>query len=163
MRALTSTEIRNSFVNCSKSEKRNVTLPGPLDAVKWDELAFLGWRDSKAPERGYIVLERDDTLIGVTLGANTSVRSALKKNICAFCVTIQDLASISLFAARRAGPPGRQGNTVGTYACADLRCCGYVTGTVQPSEPQARETLTTEEKTNRMMRNLGLFVDRVLG
>ncbi|KAA2250936.1 FBP domain-containing protein [Solihabitans fulvus] len=163
MRPLTSEEIRKSFVNCTKSEVRSMVLPNEFDRTKWDELDFLGWRDGKAPNRGYVVLERDDTVLGIGLAANVSSRSRLKKNMCAFCVTTQDLASISLFAARRAGTPGRQGNTVGTYACADLRCCGYVAGTASPSVPQPHETLTTEERAVRMMTNLGRFVDKVLG
>jgi hypothetical protein len=162
MRQLTAEEIRASFVNCTKGRARAASMPPRFDLVDWASLEFLGWRDPKAPERGYIVLERDGAVIGITLAANTAVRSALKKNICAFCVTIQDLSSITLFAARRSGTAGRQGNTVGTYACANLRCADYIAGTVVSSVPQASETLTVDEKNARMMTNLDKFVDRVL-
>jgi hypothetical protein len=163
MRQRSAEEIRASFVNCTKGQARSANMPTRFDRIDWATLEFLGWRDPKAPDRGYVVLERDDRMTGITLTANTTARSALKKNICAFCTTTHDLTGITLFAARRAGSAGRQGNTVGTYACADLRCADYVSGVISSSVPQPFETLTLAEKNTRTITNLGKFVDRVLG
>ena len=42
--------------------------------------------------------------------------------MCLLCQTAQTGDAVSLFTARRVGEAGRNGNTVGTYICADLRC-----------------------------------------
>jgi hypothetical protein len=42
--------------------------------------------------------------------------------VCHLCRSTRPGSDMSLFAARRGGPAGRNGNTVGTYICADLAC-----------------------------------------
>ena len=42
--------------------------------------------------------------------------------MCLLCHTARSGDAVSLFTARRTGEAGRNGNTVGTYICADLRC-----------------------------------------
>ena len=44
--------------------------------------------------------------------------------MCLLCQTGQSGDAVSLFTARRTGEAGRNGNTVGTYICADLRLLG---------------------------------------
>ena len=68
MRPLTEKQIRASFVNASKREAADATLPD-LDAVAWDRLDYLGWRDRKAPLAAYVVVELDDEPVGVLLRA----------------------------------------------------------------------------------------------
>jgi len=43
---------------------------------------------------------------------------------------------IALFVAAHAGTAGRQGNTVGTYICADLACSLYIRGIKDLELPQ---------------------------
>lgn len=42
--------------------------------------------------------------------------------MCAICRAVGKSSDVALFTAKRTGPAGRAGNTVGTYICADLDC-----------------------------------------
>lgn len=152
-------------MNCSKGEARRLTLPPHFSATPWSDLDFLGWRDPKAPERGYVVVERDDALVGIALRAATGARrSLLKSSICSVCVTPQAGAGIALLVAPRAGEAGRQGNSVGLYLCADLACSLYVRGKKQTvMARRMEESLTPQEQNERTLRNLYGFLDQVLG
>lgn len=111
-------------------------LPPGLAGLPWGDLDFLGWRDPGAPDRSYLVAPRGDGLVGVTLRVPQGVRrSFTKTTVCSVCVTGHPGSGVSLLAARRAGVLGRQGNTVGTYLCADLACSLYVRGASGPSSP----------------------------
>ncbi|WP_327084879.1 FBP domain-containing protein [Nonomuraea sp. NBC_01738] len=152
-------QLRSSFVNCSKGEASRINLPRD---VPWADLDFLGWRDPGAPERGYLVARHRGELVGVTLRFPTDVtRSFTKSTVCSVCVSAHSGQGVALFVAPRAGAPGRQGNTVGTYLCADLRCPLYVRGKKLTDLGMQFETLTLEERVERMTANLGLFLDRV--
>ena len=50
MRPLTDAQIRASFLNASRSERKNLTLPTDLDTRDWEALDYLGIRDSKLPK-----------------------------------------------------------------------------------------------------------------
>jgi hypothetical protein len=52
--------------------------------------------------------------------------------MCLLCQTTQPGDGVSLFTARRAGEAGRNGNTVGTYICADLACSHRVRTDIPP-------------------------------
>jgi len=82
----------------------------------------LGWRDAKAELRGYLVLEAEDGVVGIALRAADTKMSARRSAMCLLCHEVQSAATVSLFTARRVGAAGRNGNTVGTYICADLGC-----------------------------------------
>ncbi len=70
MQPISEPGIRASFVNCSKGEAKRLAVPRDLDEVPWADLDFLGWRDPGAPERAYLVAERDGGgLTGVALRA----------------------------------------------------------------------------------------------
>ena len=164
MRPLDENDIRTSFVNCSKGEAGRLSLPKPLDATPWPNLDFLGWRDPGAPDRGYLVAEHEGRLVGLTLRAPTGPRkSFLRTNICSICVTSHAGSGVSLLAARKAGPAGRVGNTVGAYICADLACSLYVRGLKRTGLAQRiEETLTLDEQIARTRTNLDAFVTQVL-
>ncbi|ARX87724.1 hypothetical protein SMD44_07206 [Streptomyces alboflavus] len=151
-------------MNCSKGEARRLTLPAGFAETPWSDLDFLGWRDPKAPDRGYVVAERGEDLVGIALRASTGARrSMLKSSICSVCVTPQAGSGIALLVAPRAGEAGRQGNSVGLYVCADLACSLYVRG--KKTSALARrfdESLTPEEQNDRTVRNLNGFLDQVL-
>jgi hypothetical protein len=55
MDPLGETQIRSSFVNCSKGEAKRISLPRELGELPWGDLDFLGWRDAGAPDRAYLV------------------------------------------------------------------------------------------------------------
>jgi hypothetical protein len=46
--------------------------------------------------------------------------------MCLLCQTAQTGDAVALFTARRTGAAGRNGDTVGTYMCADLGCADRV-------------------------------------
>ncbi|MFH9349527.1 FBP domain-containing protein [Kitasatospora sp. NPDC017646] len=163
MRRLAENEIRESFVNCSKGEARRLSIPRNLSELPWDDLDFLGWRDPGAPDRGYLVAVRGEDLVGITLRAPNVRRSLTKTNVCSLCITIHGGSGVALLSARRAGAAGREGNTVGTYICADLGCSLYVRGkrrSASVSRPE--ESLTLEEQVSRTVANLDAFVAQVL-
>jgi hypothetical protein len=164
MNSLDETDIRASFVNCSKSEAKRISLPKPMSGVPWDDLDFLGWRDPGAPDRGYLVADHDGRLVGVTLRTPQGVRrSFTKTTVCSVCVTAHPGTGVSLLAAPRAGAAGRQGNTVGVYMCADLACSLYVRGKKETGLGiRYEETLSVPDKIDRTLLNLGEFLDRVL-
>ena len=60
MHALTEQQVRRSFVNCSQGEAKGLALPKDFADLEWGRLELLGWRDPKAPLRGYLVVEDPD-------------------------------------------------------------------------------------------------------
>lgn len=160
MRALAEQDIRNSFINCSKGEAKRVSLPRDLDERPWDDLDFLGWRDPGAPDRSYLVTERDGHLLGVTFRFPSSRRGFLHRSMCSLCLTTHPGGGVSLMTARKAGAAGREGNSVGLYMCTDLACSLYLRGRKAPG-PGSRfeESLTVEEQITRTRGNLSSFLD----
>ncbi|MFD5467604.1 FBP domain-containing protein [Kitasatospora sp. NPDC127059] len=163
MEPLSDPEIRASFVNCSKGEARRITLPRGLAELPWGDLDFLGWRDQGAPDRAYLVAPYGGEPVGVTLRSPMVRRSLTRTNVCSLCITAHAGSGVALLAARRAGASGRDGNTVGTYICADLACSLYVRG-LKKSAAVTRpdESLPLEQQVARTVGNLDAFLARVL-
>jgi hypothetical protein len=163
MNPLSENEIRGSFVNCSKGEARRLNLPRSLADVPWADLDFLGWRDPGAPDRGYLVTERHGQLIGLTLRVPPAARRSLvKTSLCSICVTSHAGSGVDLLTAPKVGAAGRQGNTVGTYICADLACSLYLRGKkTSMLVRRFEETLTLDERIARARANLARFLDKV--
>ncbi|MBW8481239.1 FBP domain-containing protein [Actinomadura parmotrematis] len=163
MRPLTESDIRASFVNCSKGEAKRADLPKGLAELPWDDLDFLGWREQGAPERAYLVAERDGRPLGVALRAVASGgRGFTARSMCSLCLTTHTGGGVALMTARRTGEAGRQGNTVGQYLCTDLACSLYTRGKRRSAAGDGPdETLTVEEKVARTRANLASFLTRV--
>jgi hypothetical protein len=126
MRPLTEAQVRRSFVNCSQGEAKGLALPKDFGTLDWSELELLGWRDPKAPLRGYLVVETDERPVGIAVRAADTRMSNRTAAMCLLCQTAQSGDAVSLFTAKRTGNAGRNGNTVGTYMCADLGCAHRV-------------------------------------
>lgn len=163
MRHLTETDIRASFVNCSKGEAKRLGLPRDLEECPWDDLDFLGWRDPGAPERAYLVAEHNGGLLGLALrAASGAARGFTARSMCSVCLTTHTGGGVALMTARRTGEAGRQGNTIGQYLCVDLACSLYVRGKQKTSAGRGLdETLTLPEKITRTRRNLTAFITMV--
>ncbi|MFE6287159.1 FBP domain-containing protein [Streptomyces sp. NPDC057877] len=162
MKPLTEQDIRASFVNCSKGEAKRLAVPRDLGERPWDDLDFLGWRDPGAPDRSYLVTERDGRTVGVTLRFPPPQRGFLHRSLCALCLTGHPRGGVSLMTARKAGAAGREGNSVGLYMCADLACSLYVRGKKIPeSGARFEESLTLEEQIARTTGNLHAFLDKL--
>ena len=84
--------------------------------------------------------------------------------MCLLCHSVQSADAISLFTARRVGEAGRNGNTVGTYVCADLQCAGRVRE-VPPSAralPGELQELAVQEQVSGLRHRLRAFTTDVL-
>ena len=120
MRPLTDAQIRASFINASRSEQKNITLPPDLDDLVWDRLDYLGWRDPKLPNVGYVVLDLDDEPVGLMLRQTDS--RARSRPQCSWCSDVQLPNDVVLYTTKRAGQAGRRGDTVGTLICENFEC-----------------------------------------
>ncbi len=153
-------------MNCTKGDAKRLRLPGEIGETVWEELDFLGWIDPGAPLRGYVVVPRADGPVGLALRVPAAGRSgsAVKSSLCQICLTGHASSGVSLFAAPLAGARGREGNTAGVYICADLACPLYLRGKRQPKLRGIRqeESLTLEQRIERMTGNLHAFVDKVV-
>jgi hypothetical protein len=147
MKPLTEQQVRSSFVNCSRGEARGLALPTGFAQLDWEAISLLGWRDPKAPLRGYLVFESGDDLAGIALRAAETRMSSRTTVMCLLCQTSQTGDAVSLFTARRVGEAGRNGNTVGTYICADLGCSERVRTEIPPWLQDRNPDEVVEERT----------------
>ncbi|MFC9502483.1 FBP domain-containing protein [Streptomyces sp. NPDC057002] len=162
MKPLTEQDIRTSFINCSKGEAKRLAVPRDLGERPWDDLDFLGWRDPGAPDRSYLVTEREGRLVGVTMRFQPAQRGPLQRSMCSLCLTTHPRGGVSLMTARKAGAAGREGNSVGVYMCTDLACSLYVRGKKVPeSGSRLEESLTLAEQIDRTTDGLAGFLDKV--
>jgi hypothetical protein len=163
MKPLTEHDVRTSFVNCSKGEAKRLGLPKDFADLPWDDLDFLGWLDPGAPGRAYLIADRDDRLVGVSLRvASGASRGFTSRSMCSLCLTTRTGGGVALMTARRTGEAGRQGNSVGQYMCTDLDCSLYARGKKQSVAGSGlEESLSEEEKVARVLANLHAFLDKV--
>jgi hypothetical protein len=158
---LTEQQVRRSFLNCSRGEASGLTLPRGFAALEWADLEVLGWRDAKAPLRGYLVVSQDARPVGIALRAADTTMSSRTPAMCLLCQTAQSGDAVSLFTARRAGEAGRNGNTVGTYMCADLGCSQRVRTEIPPWLRERDPAGVVEERTADLRDRVLGFVDAV--
>jgi hypothetical protein len=121
MQPISETAIRRSFTNVSQRERNGLTLPPGLASIDWDRLDYLGWRDAKIPSLGYVIADLGGSPVGVML--RQAEGRARNRAQCSWCEDVQLPNDVVLFSAKRAGAPGRNGNTVGTLVCAGFECC----------------------------------------
>ncbi|MFF3438411.1 FBP domain-containing protein [Streptosporangium sp. NPDC002721] len=159
MRPLAEHEIRASFVNCTKGEVKRLAAPRDLDALPWEDLDFLGWRDPASPGRAYLVAEYGDRLVGVALRRATPGAGHMRRSMCSLCLTTHTGDGVSLMTARRTGG---NSDSVGAYICTDLACSLYLRGK-KDAGPGGRmpESLTLEEKIERTAVNVTGFLLKV--
>jgi hypothetical protein len=133
--------------------------------VNWAGIDFLGWRDPKAPRRGYVVTPWADGIVGITLRAATKpAKSLVKSSMCSMCMTVHAASGVTLFAAPLAGSAGRNGNTIGTYICDNLQCSRYLRGTLKSEALVVpTESLDLDGRIARLHGKLKPFIDRVIG
>lgn len=125
MLPLTERAIRASFLNASRKEVSDLTLPVGFDELDWDGLTYLGWVDPKLPKRAYVVVEQEDgSLAGVFLQQGEKRTGSRAQ--CSWCDDVTLTNDVQFFAARKAGPAGRKGDTVGTLVCANFGCSAVV-------------------------------------
>lgn len=124
MLPLTEKTIRTSFANASLRERTNLTLPSGFDALDWEQLDYLGWRDTKFPLLGYVFVHLDDEPVGILLRQSDGMLRSRPQ--CAWCEDVQLPNDVVYFNAKRAGQAGRNGNTVSTLICSNFECSANV-------------------------------------
>ena len=121
MRPLTENDVRESFVNAAPDEITRVKLPADFVLTEWDHTDFFAWRDPQTRGRGYMIAEVGGEPTGVVLRASSGSSHA-RPAMCNLCHTMQPGDQVALFTARKAGDAGDNGDSIGTYICADLSC-----------------------------------------
>jgi FBP C-terminal treble-clef zinc-finger len=159
MRPMIEQGVRESFVNATADELRIVVMPHDFVLTDWDHLDFLAWRDPNTRGRGYLVVEVDGDPVGIVLRA-AETTSRARSGLCNLCHTMQPADQVSLFTARKAGDAGRDGDTVGTYICADLSCHENVR-LAAPLAPSEIRT-SVDRRIDGTRRRTESFVQRVL-
>jgi hypothetical protein len=124
MLSLDQKTIRASFVNASKKEVSDLTLPADFADLDWERLDYLGWRDPKIGKRAYIVVPLDDGPVGIILKQTDATPRTRAQ--CSWCQDVQLPNDVVMFVAKRAGAAGRNGNTVGTLLCNEFQCSANV-------------------------------------
>jgi hypothetical protein len=122
MQPLVESDIREAFGNATETELAQLSLPHDFVLTEWAHLDAFAWRDPRIPARGYLVTELDGSPAGVVLRAAQSGGAHHRAAICNLCRTHQPGDQVVLFSARRAGPAGERGDSVGTYMCSNLAC-----------------------------------------
>ncbi|NHU84834.1 FBP domain-containing protein [Kocuria sp. JC486] len=160
MLTYTETQIRKSFINCSKGEAQRINLPKDvLDG--WESRIFLAWIDPKAPQNGYMVAETEDGLRGIVLQKKAGKGSG-NAQMCQLCMTLHPGSGISLVSIQRPRTKRDHYNSLGTYVCADLACSDYTQGRKKPDGiRQMDETLTPEQRAARTLDNVQGLIGRV--
>jgi hypothetical protein len=158
---LSEPQIRAAFVNLTKGEAKRLNVPRGLDQRPWEDLDYLGWRDPQSSVRGYLIAPFGDRWVGVALRAPASSAGSARPSMCSLCLTVRS-GGVSLMVAPRAGKAGQQGHSVGTNMCADLSCSLYLRGKLHTGPPGMPETLTLEQRIERLVGNVESFVARVM-
>jgi hypothetical protein len=81
--------------------------------------------------------------------------------MCLLCQTTQSGDAVSLFTARRSGEAGRNGNTVGTYMCADLGCAERVRTEIPPWLQDRDPAAVVAERAAELRERVQGFVEAV--
>lgn len=117
---LTADAVRRSMINCSKGDAKRMTIADAVVGTDLEAVEFAGWHDPRLPQRAYLVTRHEETVAGLML--RPAAGGARRTAMCALCRTTRSDGEVTLYTAARAGAAGREGNTVGTYVCADLAC-----------------------------------------
>lgn len=161
MQNFSTDEIRHSFTNASRSEVKAINFPANFAELDWEQLDYLGWRDPKMPQRGYLVFPADTGLVGIALRAPDGGSGKIRKIICDLCRDVRAETDVYLYVARKAGHAGREGNTVGTLICSDFRCSRNVRVELQPSQRHADWETTRASQIATLTERTAKFVERV--
>jgi hypothetical protein len=133
MDILSQQEIRDAFVNCSRSEADDLPMPPGLHEVDWSRREYLGWNDPRLPQRGFVVVPTENGPVGIVLRASDASMRSHAPTMCGWCQDVHLTHDVYLYVAKRAGQAGRNGDTVGTMLCGGFECCENVRRTPPPS------------------------------
>lgn len=164
MRPLTEPFIRTSFINASRREVKELTLPTGFDELSerdWDGLDFFGWRDPKFVRRGYAVLPLlDGDPVGVCFTqAEATPRS---RAMCNWCRDVRLPNDVVFWGAKRTGTAGRRGDTVGILLCRDFECSRNVRNDPPPAYEGFNVAAARETRIDTLRLKAASFADMLL-
>ncbi|KAA0962595.1 FBP domain-containing protein [Microbacterium sp. ANT_H45B] len=161
MRPIDERTLRASFLNASRKEVSDLTLPPGFADLDVEKLDYLGWVDPKLPRRSYVVAWVDDVVTGVML--QRAEQRVLARAQCSWCEDVTLRNDVQLYVARKAGPAGRKGDSIGTLLCAEFGC----SRNVRMLPPLAYEgydrELAREMRILRLQEHVGAFIAAVRG
>jgi len=161
MRPIDEREIRASLINASRKEAATLSMPADFADIDFDRLDYLGWVDAKHPRRACIVTEVDGVLTGALLQrAEQRVQTRAQ---CSWCEDVTLRNDVQFYAARLAGPRGRNGDTIGTLACAEFGCSRNVR-MLPPLAYEGYDRETARElRILKLQENVAAFVREIRG
>lgn len=146
MRPLSRDEVRGSIMNLDPPTTR-VRLPAWFDEIRWARIDYLGWRDTRAQQRVYLVADVDGEARGVVLRQNPSQPTlAARAVMCDLCRFTRRFNEVALFTAPRASADKRRRlSAVGLLLCADLDCVRAVhrTPVTGPHDPPPEQVVAS--------------------
>jgi len=161
MRPIDERAIRASFINATRKEVSDLTLPAGFADIEFEKLDFLGWTDPKAPRRAYVVSWKDDDLVGVIL--QRAEQRVIARAQCSWCEDVTLRNDVQLYVARKAGPAGRKGDTVGTLTCAEFGCSRNVRVLPPLAYPGFDRELAREMRILKLQEHVSAFLGAVSG
>lgn len=94
MQAHSESEIRKSFINCSKGAAQRINIPHEVAKAAWDRLIFLSWIDPGSPRTGYVGAEAENGLRGLILEKNPH-KGEGGARMCQICLTLHPGGGVS--------------------------------------------------------------------
>lgn len=161
MLPLTDQTIRASLVNASRREASDLTLPPGFDGLPWGDLDYVGWRDPRLAKRSYVVVPGDEGAAptGILL-READARPGVRAQ-CAWCQDVTLPNDVVFFSAKRRGPAGRNGDTVGTLICASFECSANVRRAVPPAYLGFDVDAAREERIAALRSRVSAFASRL--
>ncbi|KQR37370.1 FBP domain-containing protein [Microbacterium sp. Leaf159] len=161
MRPIDERTLRASFLNASRKEVSDLTLPPGFADVDFEKLDYLGWVDPKLPRRSYVVAWVDDVLTGVIL--QRAEQRVIARAQCSWCEDVTLRNDVQLYVARKAGPAGRKGDTIGTLVCTEFGCSRNVRVLPPLAYDGYDRELAREMRIVRLQEHVAAFIAAVKG
>lgn len=161
MRPIDERTLRASFLNASRKEVSDLTLPPGFADVDFEKLDYLGWVDPKLPRRSYVVAWVDDVLTGVIL--QRAEQRVIARAQCSWCEDVNLRNDVQLYVARKAGPAGRKGDTIGTLVCTEFGCSKNVRVLPPLAYDGYDRELAREMRIVRLQEHVAAFIAAVKG
>lgn len=162
MQPISEKTIRSSFINASRQEAKKLTLPENFATLNWDSLEYLGWRDPKMPQRGYIVFtDPAGTTRALLLRATDGQRKAGSAAMCEMCRDVTLPCAVGMFTTRRSGQSGRDGNTLGTLVCTHFECSTNVRIAPPKDAINPDPMVVVEQRIIMLSERVNSFINRI--
>ena len=128
--------------------------------MDWDRLDYLGWRDPKFPQRGYLVSVIDGEPVGLVLRA-PDASSRRSKILCELCRDVFSKLDVLMWVAKKSGTAGRRGDTAGTLICANFECSANVRVPPKPTAMYPDPQVIVDRQITGLQERAQAFVTRI--